>query len=123
MRHSHLTFCTVLYLHGWTAHISTTSEWPVLAKALVPSVVLLPAGRGRAGEKQNRTSSDLSGEQPHSSFLPSGDRAPKEAPLSLLLSPLRCPRPALLSLGHILPPNTPLFLCDTESSGGGGHLE
>lgn len=45
----------------------------------VPSVMLLPAGRGRAEEKQNRTSSDLSGEQPLSSFLPLGENEPKEA--------------------------------------------
>lgn len=55
------------------------SESPKLAKDLVPSVMLLPAGRGRAEKKQNRTSSDLSGEQLQSSSLPLGENAPEEA--------------------------------------------
>lgn len=41
--------------------------------------MLLPAGRGRAEKKQNRTSSDLSGEQLQSSSLPWGGNAPEEA--------------------------------------------
>lgn len=74
--------------HLWTAHIGTRADCPTLAIALVPSMMLLPAGRGRAEEKQNRTSSDLSGESAISFSLPSGDNAPEEVfSLTLLLSP------------------------------------
>lgn len=50
--------------------------------------------------EQNRTSSDVSGEQPRSSFSARGGRG---SGLSLLLSPL-------FSLGHVHPSNTPLPL-------------
>lgn len=38
-----------------------------------------------------------------------GGKRTKGSALSLLLSPLFCPRPALLSLGRVLPSNTPLL--------------
>lgn len=98
------------------------SEPPELAKDLVPSVMLLPAGRGRAGKKQNRTSSDLSGEQLQSSSLPWGGKRTRGSGLCVLLSPLPCPGPALLSVGHVLLSNTPLFPPDIESNGVSIHV-
>lgn len=79
---------------------------PELAEPLVPSMMLLPVGRGRAERKQNRTSSDLSGEQPLSSFLPSGRKAPKEAlslSPSLLLSRRALPWPCSTLSGACSP--------------------
>lgn len=107
---------TIVASHLQTAHIGIRSGWWALAKALVPSVMLLPAGRGRAEEKQNRTSSDLSGEQPLSSSVALRGKRSKGSTVSLLLSPLLCPRPALLSLGCVLLSNTPPFLCEYESN-------
>ncbi len=46
----------------------------------------------------------------------------KGSAVALLLSPLFCPLPALLSLGRGVPSNTPLFPCDTESNSSGCHL-
>lgn len=51
-----------------------------------------------------------------------GGKRTKGSALSLLLSPLFCPGPALPSLGRVLPCNTPLFLRETESNSDGGHL-
>lgn len=106
-----MTFCTSVWRYV-SCICCQYSESPKLAKDLVPSVMLLPAGRGRAEKKQNRTSSDLSGEQLQSSSLPLGGKRTRGSGLSVLLSPLLCPGPALLSVGHMLLSNTPLFPCD-----------
>lgn len=74
----HLTFCTSEWRHVHTL-LRQYSESPKLAKDLVPSVTLLPAGRGRGEKKQNRTSSDVSGEQLQPSSLPLGENAAEEA--------------------------------------------
>lgn len=91
---------------------------PRLAEDSVPSVMLLPAGRGRAEEKQNRTSSDVSGEQLQASARPWGGEGSRGSGLCVLLSPLRCPGPALLSVGHVLLSNTPLLPPDIGSNAG-----
>lgn len=116
--------CSILAsLNLYTAHISR-HEQPQIAEALVPSVMLLPAGRGRAEEKQNRTSSDLSGEQPLSSSSALGGKThQRKRSRPLLLSPLFCPGPALLSLGHVLLfASTPPFLHHSELNSDECHL-
>lgn len=93
-----------------------------LPRILVPSVMLLPAGRGRAEKKQNRTSSDVRGAAPVLLSALGGKRT-RGSGLALLLSPLLCPGPALLSVGHVLLYNTPLFPPDIESNGISIHVQ
>lgn len=104
------TFHSVAPLHLYAAHINRRSGWWGLAKALAPSVSLLPAGRGRAKEKQNRTSSDPLGEQPHSSSLPSGENAPKEALSLPPFIPLFLPWPCSAPLCVLWDSSSPLIL-------------
>lgn len=81
----------------------------MLAKVLVPSMMLLPAGRGRAEEKAKQDIfRSVRGAAPLLLSALRGKRT-KGSALSLLLSPLFCPRPALLSLGCVLPSTTPPF--------------
>lgn len=85
------------------ASADSMAKVPLFAKTLVPSVMLLPAGRGRRRKKQNRTSSEVSGEQPRSSSLPSAEEA---ARLPLLLS--LCVRRSCLE--DVLRPHPPCSL-------------
>lgn len=52
-----------------------------------------------------------------------GGKSTRGSGLAVLLSPLLCPGPALLSVGHVLLYNTPLFLHDIESNGISIHVQ
>lgn len=112
---SHLTFCTSVRRHGGTP---ASVQW--ISKACQGFGAQHDVASCRKRESREKAKQDIfrsvRGAAPVLLSALGGQRT-RGSGLAVLLSPLLCPGPALLSVGHVLLYNTPLFPHDIKSNG------
>ena len=120
--------CIWLYAHLHVPlHLQKhTSEWdrsgPGLPRLWCPAWCCFLQEEGEQRRSKTGHLQICQGSSPALLLSALRGKSTKGRTLSLLLSPLFWPRPALPSLGRVLPSSTPLFLCESGSGADGGHL-